>query len=428
MTLGFARARSYLAKLIDENGIPALAERLRPHADDLPDHVPRRDETSLDAVEDRWQMLAPESAVRDALLDAWTTEHVDTYAHNIEHLIGTVKVPAGLVGPLRVNGLFANGDYYVPMATTEASLVASYSRGAGLITEAGGASVALLSEGVSRAPMVAFENLTDLGRFIDWVLTHLDEVRNIAESTTAYGKLEDVELSVEGTKVYFLFIYSTGDAAGQNMVTIATYAALQWMIENSPVTPKTAFLESNFSGDKKASALSFQRVRGKKVGAEATLPADLVRDVLHAEPATVVEYVRVGTLGAVMSGTLGSQGHFANGLAALFLACGQDVACVSEAAVGITDFELTEDGDLHACITLPNLIVGTIGGGTKLPTQKACLELLGVDGVGGARAFAEIAAAVCLAGELSLIGAIAAGEFAEAHSQLARGRSLRDGA
>jgi len=323
-----------------------------------------------------------------------------------------------------VNGLFAQGDYYLPLATSEASLVASYSRGAALITEAGGASAALLSEGVSRAPMLSFSDLQDLGIFVDWALNHLEEIETAANATTRYGRLQNVELSIEGTKVYFLFIYTTGDAAGQNMVTLATWAALQWILEHSPVQPKTAYLESNFSGDKKASALSFQRVRGRKVVAEATLPARLVEAHLHASPAQIVDYVRVGTLGAVMSGTLGTQGHFANGLAALMLACGQDVACVSEAAVGITDFELTESGDLHACVTLPNLIVGTVGGGTKLPSLRACLALLGVLGAGGARKFAEITAALCLAGELSLIGAIAAGEFAAAHAQLARGETL----
>jgi len=170
--------------------------------------------------------------------------------------------------------------------------------------------------------------------------------------------------------------------------------------------------------------MSFQRVRGRKVVAEARMPADLVRRWLHAEPEAMIEYAHAATVGAVMSGTLGVQGHLANGLAALFLACGQDVACVSEAAVGITSMEFTEAGDLHATVTLPNLIVGTVGGGTKLPSQAACLALLGLNGAGSARAFAEVAAAICLAGELSLTGAIVAGEFAAAHSRLARGKEL----
>jgi len=424
MTQGYQRARSYLSALVAEHGLAALAERLRPKTENQPVHIQGREETSLEAVSARLDALNATPSVRDELLDDWSRAHLADYERNIEHLIGTVKIPVGLAGPLRVNGLFAQGDYYVPLATSEASLVASYSRGATLLTEAGGATAALLSEGVSRAPMLSFENLQNLGIFVDWALAHLEQIEAAANATTRYGELQDVELSIEGTKVYFLFIYSTGDAAGQNMVTLATWAALQWILEHTPVQPKTAYLESNFSGDKKASALSFQRVRGKKVVAEAILPASLVEARLHATPAQIVEYVRIGTVGAVMSGTLGTQGHFANGLAALMLACGQDVACVAEAAVGITDFELTDSGDLHACVTLPNLIVGTVGGGTKLPSQRSCLSLLGVQGDGGARSFAEITAALCLAGELSLIGAIAAGEFAAAHARLARGRSL----
>ena len=423
MTLGYQRARSYLSALVAEHGLAVLAERLRPKIDDQPIHLPGRDDASLDAVSARLDALDAAESVRDELLDDWSRAHLTSYERNIEHLIGTVKIPVGVAGPLRVNGLFAQGDYYVPLATSEASLVASYSRGATLITEAGGATSVLLSEGVSRAPMLAFDTLQSLGIFVDWALAHLEEIEATANATTRYGQLQDVELSIEGTKVYFLFIYSTGDAAGQNMVTLATWAALQWIMDHTPVQPKTAYLESNFSGDKKASALSFQRVRGKKVVAEVILPAALVQARLHATPEQIVDYVRIGTMGAVMSGTLGTQGHFANGLAALMLACGQDVACVSEAAVGITDFELTESGDLHACVTLPNLIIGTVGGGTKLPSLRSCLALLDVEGEGGARRFAEITAALCLAGELSLIGAIAAGEFAAAHARLARGRS-----
>jgi hydroxymethylglutaryl-CoA reductase (NADPH) len=421
MTLGYQRARTYLADLVEQHGRSVLEERLRPKTDNQPAHIPGRADVSLDAVESRWALLDTDDSVKAQLLDEWSIGHLDAYARNIEHLIGTVKVPIGLAGPLRVNGLFAQGDYYVPLATTEASLVASYCRGTNLLTESGGASAGLLSEGVSRAPMFAFNDLYELGTFIEWAIRNLDEIEAVANATTQYGKLQDTELSIEGTKVYFRFIYSTAEAAGQNMVTIATYAAVDWIMKHSPVRPRNAYLEGNFSGDKKASALSFERVRGKKVVAEATLPADLVKRWLHVEPAQIADCTRVGTIGAVMSGTLGTQAHFANGLASLFLACGQDVACVSEAAVGITDIELTETGDLHACVTLPNLIVGTVGGGTKLPSQRACLEILGVKGEDSARAFAEIAAALCLAGELSLIGAIAAGDFAAAHEQLARG-------
>ncbi len=176
------------------------------------------------------------------------------------------------------------------------------------------------------------------------------------------------------------------------------------------------------SGDKEASAQSFQSVRGKKVSAEVRLPARLVERHLHTTPAKMVDYWRMSILGGVLSGTIGVQGHYANGLAALFIACGQDAACVSEAAVGVTRFEVGAEGELYAAVTLPNLIVGTVGGGTGLPSQRACLEVLGLAGAGHARAFAEVCAALALAGEISIIAALSAHQFSQAHARLARGR------
>jgi hydroxymethylglutaryl-CoA reductase (NADPH) len=342
------------------------------------------------------------------------------YERNIEHFIGTVKLPIGLVGPLRVNGLAAQGDYYVPLATTEAALVASYGRGASVIADAGGASAMVVNEGVGRSPGFAFANLEELGRFLSWVLGQRDGIRRAAESTTRYGKLVDLQFAVEGNHVYLLMLYRTGDAAGQNMATIATEAAVKWLLAQSPVKPQEAYVEANCSGDKKASAQSLQSVRGKKVVAEVVLPAALVQRRLHASAAQMVAFSRVAGTGGVLSGTVGVQGHYANGLAALFIACGQDAACVAEAAIGITRFELTPRGDLYVCVTLPNLIVGTVGGGTGLPSQRACLEVLGLAGPGHARAFAEVAACLCLAGEISITAAITAGEFVQAHVRLAR--------
>ncbi len=176
------------------------------------------------------------------------------------------------------------------------------------------------------------------------------------------------------------------------------------------------------SGDKKASSQSLQSVRGRKVSAEVRLPRKIVQRHLHTTPEKMVDYWRMSAVGGVLSGTIGVQGHYANGLAALFIACGQDAACVSEAAVGVTRFEVGTEGELYAAVTLPNLIVGTVGGGTSLPTQRACLEILGLAGAGHARAFSEVCAAVALSGEISIIAALAAGQFTRAHAKLARGQ------
>ena len=150
------------------------------------------------------------------------------------------------------------------------------------------------------------------------------------------------------------------------------------------------------------------------------MPSELVEKRLHTTPEMMVKYWAMSAIGGVLSGTIGVQGHYANGLAAIYLACGQDVACVAESAVGVTRYELSADGGLYASVTLPNLIVGTVGGGTGLPSQRACLELMGLAGAGNANALAEVCAAVALAGELSIVGAIVAGDFTRAHQRLAR--------
>jgi len=422
MAIPFAHANAYLHQLLEDRSPEELNEALRPKPEvDAAPRIPRDHRISPKMVEKRWALFEAADHARAQLLDPATEAGMEVFQRNIENFVGTVKLPVGVAGPLRVNGLFAQGDYYVPLATTEAALVASYSRGAQLITRAGGATTLLLSEGVSRAPGFAFDNLQAAGAFVAWAVSQLDAFKAEAEKTTRHGKLVDMQMTVEGNHVYLRFDYHTGDAAGQNMVTIATQAICDYIEAHSPVKPQYFFLEANLSGDKKASAQSFLSVRGKKVTAEVTLPAALVKGLLHTTPGRMVDYWRMSAMGGVLSGTIGVQGHYANGLAALYIACGQDAACVAESAVGVTRFELTEAGDLYAAVTLPNLIVGTVGGGTGLPSQRACLDLLGLAGAGHARAFAEVAAALTLAGELSIIGALCAGHFSRAHQQLARG-------
>ena len=404
-----------------------MADRLKPDHGPPAARVPGGSRLSPEALEKRWSLLRCNPDQKAAIADPQTVARMEAFQHNIENFIGTVKVPVGLAGPLRVNGLFAKGDYYLPLATTEAALVASYTRGALAISSAGGCAVMLVNEGVSRAPGYAFGNLEDAGRFVIWALSQQEEFKKAAEATTEHGRLIDLRFAVEGNHVYLTFEFTTGAAAGQNMVTIATQAICDYIREHSPVRPKYSFVEANFSGDKKASALSFLSVRGKKVVAEVTIPAEQVRRVLHSTPEMMVNYWRMSALGGVMSGTIGVQGHYANGLAALFIACGQDAACVAESSVGITRFELTEEQGLYACVTLPNVLVGTVGGGTGLPSQRACLDLIGLPGPDPAEAFAEICGALALAGELSIIAALSSDEFTRAHSRLAHGRKTRTG-
>ena len=339
---------------------------------------------------------------------------------NIENYIGMSMVPTGVVGPLRVIGSAANGDFYVPLATSEGALVASYHRGAKACTLAGGATSICLVEGVQRSPLFKFNDIAELGQFLVWLLPQMDEFKRITEQTSRFAKLTEITTNIEGNHLILTFEYHTGDASGQNMVTLCTDAICQYIIGAAPVKPLFWFIESNYSGDKKATALSFSTVRGKKVTTEITLSEKIVNEVLKTTPDAMSEYWKSSTIGAIQSGSIGAQGHYANGLAALFLATGQDVACVSEAAVGVTRMEVTSSGDLYASVTLPNLIVGTVGGGTGLPTQKECLELMDCYGAGKARKYAEICGALVLAGELSIAAALSAGHFSSAHKKFGR--------
>ncbi len=357
--------------------------------------------------------------------DGWLVEPSAAYSNAIENAIGTVRVPVGLAGPLRVHGRFARGDYPLPLATTEASLVASYHRGAAVISEAGGCNVALLEERVSRSPGFVFENLSQALRFTDWASAQTETWCRTAADTGRYVQLIHVNPIVEGNHVYLVLGFTTGEAAGQNMVTLATEAICRHIDAQAPTKPRRSYIEANYCGDKKPCAASFTSVRGKRVTAEVVIPADVMRRRLRVTPQQLVDCWRMGAIGGALSGAVGIQAQFANGLAALFIACGQDVACVAESAVGVCRAELTDEGDFYGAVTLPNVMVGTVGGGTGLPDQRRNLDLMGLSGPDSARALAEICAGLCMAGELSLCAALCSGDFARAHRALARGRAAR---
>ena len=312
------------------------------------------------------------------------------------------------------------GDFFVPLATSEGALVASFHRGAKACYQAGGATSFCIEEGVCRSPLFKFNDLLEVGLFLSWVLHQKEIFKKITSQLSRFAQLKDVKTNIEGNQLILSFEFYTGDAAGQNMTTLCTEEICKYIIENTPVKPLLWYIESNYSGDKKATALSFTQVRGKKVCAEICLPEKIVERVLKTTSKAMENYWRSSTIGVIQSGSIGAQGHYANGLAALFIATGQDAACVAEAAVGITRMECQKDGSLYASVTLPSLVVGTVGGGTSLPTQKECLELLGCYGEGKAVKFAEICGAVVLAGELSIAAAIAAGHFSDAHKKLGR--------
>ncbi len=372
----------------------------------------------------RWNRLKLPEA-RAELFDLKARETAPVYGNNIEGYLGTINVPVGVAGPLLINGRNGPVEYFVPLATTEAALVASYNRGACLLTAAGGCDVRVVDEGVSRTPMFAFEGIANAEKFSEFVNANTGRLTEIVPHITRHGRLKSVRTIIEGNHVYVDLRYTTGDASGQNMVTFASEAICKCILEHSPIKPRYWFLEANLSGDKKATSQSLADVRGKRVIADVGLSRELVGNILHTTPERMVEYWYGGAMGGVLSGTTGVQGHFANGLAALYLACGQDVACVAESATGMTRMEIGGDGGLYTSVTLPNVMVGTVGGGTALPSAKACLDILGLSGPGHSHALAELCAGIVLAGELSIIGAFCSGDFAAAHESLSRGEAFQ---
>lgn len=368
------------------------------------------------------RLIGPATAIdRDLIADPASLAGASDYSGNIENFIGTVKVPVGVIGPLRLNGINAAGDYNVPLATTEAALVASYGRGAYAATKAGGISTAVLYEGVIRTPAFTFDNILNAGLFVEWVVQNIAALRIAAENTTRHGKLTSVEPVIDNDVVFLICRYTTGDASGQNMVTIATHALCEKIASDCTVPINRWYIEGNFSGDKKASALGLMTGRGRKVSASVLLPAAIIDKVLGTSTQDMLDYGRIADLGAKLSGQMGAQAHYANGLAALYIATGQDAACVAESAMGFTRMEARGD-DLFCSVTMPNILVGSVGGGTGLASQSAGLNILGLKGAGNGAALAEVTAALCLCGEISIVAAIAAGDFTRAHENLARFR------
>lgn len=336
---------------------------------------------------------------------------------NIENYIGMSLIPTGIIGPLIINGSSAQGGFYVPLATTEGSLLASYNRGAKACRESGAITTITLQEGVQRTPTFKFKNLIDLGKFVEWVLEHKETFPLLTRESSNYAILNDVGINIEGNILIIRFEYTSGDASGQNMVTICTDKICKYILSNCPIEPVFWTIEGNTSGDKKATAT---KVRGRKITAEITLKKDVIKSVLKTTPELLYQQSKLYISGSIKGGSNGTGMHPANALAALFVACGQDIACAGEASTAITRMEIDENGDLYCAITMPNIIVGTVGGGTSFPTQKECLELIDCYGAGKSGKLAEIAVALCLAGEISIGAAMASGQFTAAHQKFGR--------
>ncbi|NPA23546.1 MAG: hydroxymethylglutaryl-CoA reductase (NADPH) [Crenarchaeota archaeon] len=346
---------------------------------------------------------------------------------NCENTIGIVQVPLAVAGPLKVDGRYAKGSFYIPLATTEGALVASINRGCRIVTDNGGVKTIVIEDYMSRAPVFRLRSIDDVEGFIRWIDENFENIKREAESTSRHARLIRIDKFVLGNNVWLRFRFRTGDAMGMNMVTIAVDKAVRYILENFPEARLVA-LSGNMCVDKKPSALNMILGRGKTVIAEARIGRTYLKERLGVAPEDVLDVVyRKNLLGSAYAASYGYNAHFANIIAAIFLATGQDMAQVVESSIGFSWAEIDENDNLYFTVTLPSLEIGTVGGGTRLPTQQEALKILGVAGPGdppgtNALKFAEIIAAAVLAGELNLLIALARNELARAHERLGRGK------
>ena len=408
-----ARPFGKLKLKVEDTIVEELEERI---------HIPRdeRDDYGQEII-DRRRRFVEEFTGRKL-------QHVNHYSFdphitqgNIESFIGVAQVPIGLAGPLHVRGEHAQGEFLIPLATAEGTLVASYNRGMKVINESGGAVCTVVEDCMQRAPVFIFEDARGARDFKHWIDEHFDEIAAAAEATTSIGKLLYIDTVLASKFAFLRFNFSTGDAAGQNMVGRATFAACSWILEQVD-TVRRFYLESNFATDKKASQVNIMRTRGKRVVAEVTIPRRVLTSIMRVEPESLFFHAGVANVGSFLAGVNNNGLHSPNGITAMFIATGQDVANVAESSAGVVYVDLLPDHSLYLSITIPSLIVATFGGGTGLATQRECLELLGCSGPGTVNKLAEIIAAVVLAGEISLASAISSLDWVSSHEQYGRNR------
>ncbi len=386
------------------------------------DRIPR-DRDNDHSREMASQRAAFVSEMTGATLDTVASYTIDPAVTrgNIENFTGTAQVPIGIAGPLTMDGEHAKGEFYIPMATTEGTLVASYSRGMRVISECGGARTTVVKHSMQRAPVFLFNNALEAREFGKWLDEHLDALRGVVKSAVDVPFLTEIEQYVVSNMLYTRFCYTTKDAAGQNMTGKATLYCCEWIRANHPSKPRY-ILSGNIDTDKKHSMMNMIQTRGKRVIAEFVLKKEVAKELLRIETDWLYKYRQIASVGTHLSGAAYSGAHSANGIAAMFIATGQDAANVSESHAGLNYGELLDNGDFYWSVTLPALICATYGGGTGLPTQRECLEMMDCYGDGKADKFAEIIAAVVLAGDVSLSSAILAHEWVSAHEMMGRNR------
>ena len=382
--------------------------------------IPRdaRDDFAPGAVEARRRLWA-QAAKADASFLAGRPVPFEHARGKVENFVGFVQVPVGIAGPLRVDTTERTREVYVPMATTEGAMVASYSRGMRLLKSGGGARARVLGEGLTQNPMFVYADAEQAARAAEIAERSFEDLRGIVAGTTRHGRLVALRPEAIGRRLVVSLVFTTGDAIGINMAAAAAELCSKEIAKRTGASAR--FLHGQ-DVEKRANARSFVEGRGRRVVADATVPrAELVKRT-RATPEDLVAIHRTYAVGFAGLGTQNWMVQAANGIAAVLIACGQDAAYVTESSMGILDLDVNAQGDLYASVHLPCLLVGTVGGGSAQGTAAECLALLGCAGEGKANTFAEILAATVLAGDVSLLAAFASHEFVAAHEKLGRNR------
>ncbi len=387
-------------------------------------HIRKTSLSLREQMDERRELVEKKAKVKLAHLASPDFDIEEVSSKNCENLIGKIEIPLGVAGPLTVHGDFAKGEFYVPLATTEGALVASVNRGCKAVRLSGGVNAYIEKRAMTRAPVFRTKSLKESIEFVKWIESHFKEIGKKVKETSPFIKLLSIKPFIAGRNVYLRFSFDTADAMGMNMATFACDHAIDSYISERTKVQCLA-LSGNVCTDKKASWINKIEGRGHSVHAEAVIPKAVVHEVLKTKPERILEvYSGKILVGSGVSGSMGINAHHANIIAAIFAATGQDLAHVVEGSLGMTLIELSGE-DLYIAVSIPSLVLGTVGGGTDLYAQKEALSIMGVEGGGKppgfhANKFAEIVVSATLCGELSLLSAFAAKDLAKAHKKYGR--------
>ncbi len=392
--------------------------------------VPGRGLSTRTATDLRVSFLKSHGFTLDALLNSGLD--IASIQHNIESYIGSTEIPVGIVGPMVFNDGGKSEFVYAPVGTLEGALVASMNRGAKVVSRSGGFSANVEWQKMVRTPMLLLRDGTYAQAICDWVQSHFNDIKKSAEAYSNHAKLIAIDTHVLEHCVHLHFVYTTGDASGQNMTTTCTWHGLLFLVDELRIAfPDCDFefiIEGNGASDKKVSTHNIEHGRGTRVTAQCDIPRQVIHEVLRTTPERMLEFIKPSQAYAQKMGMVTFNVNVANAIAGIFVATGQDLASIHESSSAFVDMQpygnaIYPDG-VRITVTLPNLVIGTVGGGTHVSKQAEALAMMDCLGSGKAHRFAKLIAGFSLALEISTYAAIMSGEFAKAHEKLGRNKPV----